>query len=841
MAKPTLLIGIGTSGLRVLEETQKFYFEHTGKNKPGNVEYLYLETDESSFPSTTVLKNEIKRVYLDLSDKETKINNLKDQLPESESHWIPDPNYIKDAGKGAGGMPAFGRVALWSYPNFNTVKEAINSAFNKINNHTQADSDNTRPAVFITGSLTGGTGSGIFIDIAYMIKKHIQGLEDVYGLFLTPGRDYMGKDNILYCNTLSSLCSLEKFNQPEQEYNMSWPDSTSTKINDLPFEISHFISQDRNDGIAQVKSLSGLYKIAGLWMFLNIFGLREKRDRRLVDSKGSAFIDKYGSFGIAAVQYPKRQLEELLGVDLSINLLNRWIDPVAYYNKSNKNQIKAVRQRIVSDTITHFERTLKNAFDTLDATIVDGENRVLSDLKIKAEQINRKEYTEQSAYHFIKRWFSSYGDNNYYTAVKNNLQLAEDELIQRIHELISTTIDRTENLQISKIQLTAISDAINDNRDYWKTLGIDPKPEKWENLLEKQIKWILKSRYKIIGEQNAVVRDRLKTTFDLMKIHLMAERVWRLKKNITDTTDPLKTFDGNITLPKIPKIDQLIKNISHVIDSQERSNNSNKKNKTLQSRYNDIESELKDTTIPILRVYKDGSSPEAFQRTYNSAKTRYFTQTGKNITSKKTIIEEASLWDYINTSVDKLHTTLFRDCITKFESDVIRLTCFEDMDIAEYINNNPKESGKMALIAKTPLIMVNNDNKTDFVEGKGIPRLVIGKDKSQIDKVFNALQNDTEISYLNSYVEDEDGIWLNEEISNIVIFYVEQGYMSNGDSFNPLKHIKNIGDIKHVYELEKERYSKTKGIGHETWNVLRNPYMSEEEFMKFIDVNQKQK
>lgn len=837
MAKPTLLIGIGTSGLRVLEETQKFYFEHTGKNKPGNVEYLYLETDESSFPSTTVLKNEIRRVYLDLSDKETKINNLKDQLPEEESQWIPDPSYIKDAGKGAGGMPAFGRVALWSYPNFNTVKEAINSAFNKINNHTQVDSDNTRPAVFITGSLTGGTGSGIFIDIAYMIKKHIQGLEDVYGLFLTPGRDYMGRDNILYCNTLSSLCSLEKYNQPEQEYCMKWPDSTSTQINDLPFEISHFISQDRNDGIAQVKSLSGLYKIAGLWMFLNIFGLREKRERRLTDSKGSRVIDKYGSFGIAAVQYPKRQLEELLGVDLSMNLLKRWINPTTFYNKNNKSEIKSVRQPISNSTKSHFEITLKNAFETLDATIVESGSNILSDLKEKAIQINKKEYTEPSENHFIKKMFSSYGDNNYYSAVKNNLQKAEDEIIQRIYELISTTIDDTENLQISKIQLTAISDAIKGNKDYWGSIGLHPKPEKWENLLEKQIQWILKSRYKIVGEQDSVVYDRLKTTYELMKIHLLADRVWKLKTNIEDDTDPLKTFDSNITLPKISTINKLIDNISNIIDFQDRSTSSNKNRKTLQSRHNDIKGELTDITIPILRVYKDGSSTEAFERTYHSAKTKYFTQTGKNITSKTTIIDRAPLWDYINTPVEKLYTTLFRDCITKFESEVIRLSCFEDIDIAEYINNNPRESGKMALIAKTPLIMVNNDNKTDFVEGKGIPRLVIGKDKIQVDKVFNALQNETEISYLNSYSHDEDGIWLNKEIDNIVIFYVEQGYMSTGDAFNPLKHLKNIEDIKSVYQSEKERYSKTESIGSETWNILRNPYLSEDEFLKIIDNN----
>lgn len=238
-----------------------------------------------------------------------------------------------------------------------------------------------------------------------------------------------------------------------------------------------------------------------------------------------------------------------------------------------------------------------------------------------------------------------------------------------------------------------------------------------------------------------------------------------------------------------------------------------------------------------MRVYKDGSSEEAFERTYNSARTRYFSKKGNSITSKTTIIESASLWEYINTSAEKFHTTLFRDCITKFESDVIRLSRFEDMDIADYIDKNPKESGKMALIANAPLIMVNNDNKTDFVQGKGIPRLVIGKDKKQIDKVFNALQNETEISYLNSYLEDEDGIWLNEEIDNLVIFYVEQGFMSNGDSFNPLKHLKHIEDIKGVYDSEKERYARPRENGFEIWNTLRNPYMSEKEFVEIIGNN----
>lgn len=837
MARPTLIIGIGTSGLRVLEETQKFYFEHTGRNKPGNVHYMYLETDEAAYPSATVAENDIVRIFLDISDKETKINNLRENIPEGENEWIPDPDYIKDAGVGAGGMPAFGRTALWSQPNFDGVKTAIREAFNKINSHTEKESDNTEPAVFITGSLTGGTGSGVFIDIAYMIKYQIQGMEDVYGLFLTPGRNYVGKDNILYCNTLSSLISLEKYNQPKQEYAHRWPDGTAPKINALPFEMAHFISQDRDDGIAQISSISGLYKIAGLWMFLNIFGLREKRARRLVDSRGSSFIDKYGTFGISAVQYPKRQLEELLGIDLSISLLNRWIDSSACYIRGNKVEIRSVRQKIVSETKDFFEEALRSAFKTLDATLVDGENGAIAYLEEIAEQINKKQFNEPSERDFIIRWFSSNRDNNYYTALQNNLQTAEDELIQKIFEYISSKLDVTENLYISKIQLEAIAEAINSTIKYWQSLELSTKSESWENSLEKQIDWTLKKRYKLIFQQDNVVFDRLKTTFELMKIHLMGKRILSIKNNIINQEDALRTFQDGIALPKVALIEKLIEKISHVIRTPDR--NQADMNKTLQSRYDDIIAELRDNTIPILRIYPDGSTEEARKRCFEVAKSEYLRQVGTKIPSKSTLIGGDSLWKYINESQDKFHLILFKDCISRFEGDVIAKKCFKDMNIAEYMKKELKQCGKMAEIAKSPLFMVNNDNRTTFAIGKGIPRLMIGKDEGQIKEVFRALKSNKENSHaVASYKEDEDGIWVNEHINNIVIFYVEQGYMSNGDTFNPIKHFKSIYDIQRIYNEETRRYTRTRGVEEKVWHNLRCPYLNFEEMKKHSSDNQ---
>ncbi|HBN04558.1 MAG TPA: hypothetical protein DD434_02035, partial [Bacteroidales bacterium] len=77
MATPTLIIGIGTSGLYTLEHVQRFYYETYKKNKPEHVEYLYIETNKDNQVGVTPLPNEIKRVYVSLGEMEKMVANLK--------------------------------------------------------------------------------------------------------------------------------------------------------------------------------------------------------------------------------------------------------------------------------------------------------------------------------------------------------------------------------------------------------------------------------------------------------------------------------------------------------------------------------------------------------------------------------------------------------------------------------------------------------------------------------------------------------------------------------------------------------------------------------------------
>lgn len=85
--KPTILIGIGSSGLHVLEQVQNFFFESTGKNKPDWVEYLYIETDKENLPTVTALDNSIGRVYISLDQMQIMIRELKAKPYTTD--WLP--------------------------------------------------------------------------------------------------------------------------------------------------------------------------------------------------------------------------------------------------------------------------------------------------------------------------------------------------------------------------------------------------------------------------------------------------------------------------------------------------------------------------------------------------------------------------------------------------------------------------------------------------------------------------------------------------------------------------------------------------------------------------------
>jgi len=814
MAKPVLLIGIGTSGLRVIEYVQHFYLETTGRTKPDNVDYLYIETDENAQPRT-IGDNSIKRIFTSLKSKETMINQLKNDN-SLKTEWLLPAATIMEAGFGAGGLPPFGRLALWGDDNFNRVSKSIVNSWSAISNYDVEEADNTKPAVFLTGSLTGGTATGMFIDLAYLIKNSITNISEVYGLFLIPGRgSYRGSETI-YCNTLSSIYALEYYNDPANPYTMVWPNGHKANFNEPPFELVQFISQDYDGDMAPLRSLEGLYKMGGLYLFLNIFGLRGKRLTRLGDAKTNIHIGNYGTFGNSAIQYPKSQIIENVAIDLSTSLFRRWVDPESYFRFDRKELLKSQLVKISNETAREFDDILKEAFDVLNAVNVSS-GKIIDDLHEQVTLINRKQFTESSEQNFIYKLYSSQYNDNYYAAITNNFRVAIDVIIRRIHELVVRSTQNYENLFVTREQLKAIVKAIDHTINFWKQKKISGQTENWENLLRQETNKLLKNRYKYLMEDDNILKERLEYLLDLLKAHVVAHKIVDLKKSIERAEIEMKTFADSIILPTIPKVDKFIQLIRNTIEQSDDSNNQ-VRNLTLKDRKERILGDINDNTIPIKRIFK-GSG---FLDDCETATKRFYSKSGKGIPSKEVLLGDQSLYVFLEEYENDLNEKLYNEGISKFKTVIINYNCVEDADLNSYIKREVKEVRKIAERSSYAMLKINKDKRRIFDDSMYIPKMVIGENQLIIKEVISSFRKD---NYLH-FNDNEDGIFIKPELRNMLIFFCEHGRMSDSRTFNPLMDILYIDEVKQMCT----DYAKRIGHSEEEWYKKRNPYIPYETF-----------
>ena len=803
--KPMILIGIGSSGLYVLEQVQNFYYENVGKNKPNYVEYLYIETNKDNNPGITALENEIKRVYISLADMPVMIKELKKDY--GDLPWLPPEAHVLEAGMGAGGIPACGRLALWGKNtegnNLKKVIDQIQLMYDKVSGSGARDSDGSTPAVYITGSVTGGTGSGVFIDLAYMVRRIIRGITELYSLVLLPPDPDMIKGNeVIYSNALGALKAIKHYNKSSNTYVAH--DKEHTSYSEPPFDLAQFISQSYNANLPPLRSLSGLYKMAGLYLFLNMIGLRAKRFERLVDASGNMQIGKYGTFGLSGIQYPKSQIEEYLSLNLGSELLERWIDSKNYYLQNQKMAIDD--SEIARDVNGKFSQMLREAFDNLNAA---GGFNIKQDIAKKAQAINKNEKGDPIS--SLYELYSPGNSESYYNSINNNLQAGLSDMIGNIHSYIIDDFNRHENLYYSKGQLTAFCEAIKSVLNYWKSIGISSKQQKWEDLLDSQVTWMLSNRYKMLGEQNKVLEDRMLTVLDQLKMHLFVNKLFDIKDNILKEEVPLRNFDRNIELPIMYDIDNMIRQIEITIGQRDQFD-SNNQFKSLRKRKGEIEGDMGDQTLSIRRIFPSGD----FENEVKQSHQRYKKESDKSYPSKGILIGDSSLWDYLrNTDKDpkKLHRKLYHDCILKFRSELQRKGIVGDYDVSKYVDSSPQIAKQYAEKSRNYLLPISGKI---LERSRNIPKVVIGSDKTVITKVIQLLQENN----FHEFKVDDDFILELPELKNIMVFYIEQG------NYLPLEDIRYIEEIEKV---DQEYYKSRLGMDEAKWFNFRNPYLAESE------------
>jgi hypothetical protein len=803
MSTPIILIGIGTSGLYALEHAQRFYYESSKDankaNKPSNVEYLYIETNETNRPTGTPIGNDITRVYVSLDDMADMVRELKQTC--NNPGWLPDSRIVLSAGLGAGGIRSCGRLAMWGRnqrgDNFRNVIEAIKNAHSRVMNVNNNDKNSSnKPAVIVTGSLTGGTGSGVFIDMGYIVRHVIPSIKDIYGLFMLPSNPatMMGNE-VMYGNAYGALKDLDYFNKVENNYVAKWPSGFDKNEEAPPYELVQFISQDRQDGSPAIGSLDGLYKLAGLFLFLNIAGIYEKRRERLVDAAGNSLIGKYGTFGLSAIQFPKDQIQELLAAKLSIELCTRMAHPTQY--SLNGQQREIPRAIIKQEMSAAFDGLLDQAFSSLNNV---EHKDLLLDLSKEAVKINKGEIKGNPVDH-ITTLFNSSGDSNFYAMANNNIKSGTSVVIDGIHELVDRALQATESLYYARTVLESLVSSIEDALNFWRSIGLSSQPQNWDNELRKLAMNAVKNRYKLLLEQDNVLRDRLIAIFDALKMHLFIRPLIDICKHVREGQIRL---EGRLQeLPKLKFFDDALSRINALVGRNEEMETGRM---TFPKRISGIRSDINDTTLPILRVYPSNS----FERECEKAEQTYNQKAGSAVRSVKDVLGQQNLFNYLK---DKLSGRFLEDVYQDFQlgyrRKVNQLGCVEDYNVAAHILKQAEESSKTAKKATSPFLRIGKVLHSN----QGLPRFIVGDDVNEITSVIKAFQD---VNY-NEFADKTDGKKEIQELANIMVFYDELG------NYSPLEDITYISLMRDSYSNMPAGLSDP-NMTQERWVANRSAY-----------------
>ncbi|MCL2399669.1 MAG: tubulin-like doman-containing protein [Defluviitaleaceae bacterium] len=262
--KPILIVGLGGTGVESLIRVKKSINRHfklkadelsraTGvrrSDKPPQVEYFGIDSDDNlvniKYMDMSFTDDEF--VLLDNANLTSIYKNRDTVFKFSTQDWIADNLRLQQVKHGAGGIRQAGRFLL----TINTNR-IVNLLTEKINRLTANRNANDLLYVFILVGCAGGTGSGIFIDTPYIIRKIAEqkGFEtENIGMIFLP--DVTLSDSIIdgsaalniKANGFAALKELDYLMNIEQngesfEHNYA---DLEVRTNRPPYDLCHLIS-----------------------------------------------------------------------------------------------------------------------------------------------------------------------------------------------------------------------------------------------------------------------------------------------------------------------------------------------------------------------------------------------------------------------------------------------------------------------------------------------------------------------------------------------------------------------------------------------------------------------
>ncbi len=347
MAVKTIVVGIGSEGYKTAEIlVKKLESEHGSLDRVPWIKFVILETENTS---ARLLGRKGLSIHIGLNQTDFQ------EVKRSPERFDPDIDLTTWAGnadifggspplEGANNQRPLGRLCFMHPKNFGSFCNAIQSLttellgldpektnalrgtkaeedpikFVQIENQHRQKKDKIN--IFVVGTLTGGTGSGCFVDVGYALRK-LPFLKDQTQLAAILGIPNAGHGDLIHnYNAAAALTELNHYSYPNAKYKARFGLRSLFDINTelrsvAPFDYA-FIQQPKSIGPDQIQ----IMRMAAS-EFINLEAVEDEGGKLIanctnaighfggeLDRKGCPM--RFFSLGASVIEYPADHIIE---------------------------------------------------------------------------------------------------------------------------------------------------------------------------------------------------------------------------------------------------------------------------------------------------------------------------------------------------------------------------------------------------------------------------------------------------------------------------------------------------------------------------------------------------
>ncbi|MFB2837914.1 tubulin-like doman-containing protein [Floridanema evergladense] len=347
---PTVLIGVGGTGQEVLSRVRRLVEETYGslENFP-IISFLIIDTDKgykvtnpgaagSAFKDSekfwaSVSGNEVKRMMSDM-----------DNFPWIKS-WFPTEleRNINAIEAGAGQIRAYGRFAFFC--NYHKIQQKFKETCDNVKGKETLmrdkhgiKVDSNALNVFLVGSLSGGTGSGMLIDIGYAVRHWLRGQGSPMVTAIVPMPTAFTGINVgdrVLANGYAAMMELSYFSDYRTEYVAQYSSQLTDEIRNqsAPFDFTYLVGTKNGESEF---SLDQIREMIAQNIFLDLTSdfaphKRSIRDNikgawAQADPGGRGYPKNFMSFGLSSVEIPIAQIRTSLSNRLATDFIGWWLN-----------------------------------------------------------------------------------------------------------------------------------------------------------------------------------------------------------------------------------------------------------------------------------------------------------------------------------------------------------------------------------------------------------------------------------------------------------------------------------------------------------------------------------